>query len=184
MQISFAVTAKLISAFVFATRIVQFLFYLNPKFQAYSSFLRLYRLVCVGPVRKPRWFSHEVAQILHKTKAQHKLSCTATEDSYKLEISDLRRRGIVLSEVAKTKTPISFAVTAKLIRVFVFAYKLVRLVVCVTSNQRVADLISILHIFIQENISRFLQNEPFVLIIAQRNEPPRGKTNNVVSEQV
>ena len=37
-QISFAVTAKLISAFVFATRIVQFLFYLNQKFQASSSF--------------------------------------------------------------------------------------------------------------------------------------------------
>ena len=34
-----AVTAKLISAFVFATRIVQFLFYLNPKFQASSSFV-------------------------------------------------------------------------------------------------------------------------------------------------
>ena len=31
------VTAKLISAFVFATRIVQFLFYFNPKFQASSS---------------------------------------------------------------------------------------------------------------------------------------------------
>ena len=29
-------TAKLISAFVFATRIVQFLFFLNPKFQASS----------------------------------------------------------------------------------------------------------------------------------------------------
>ena len=53
-QISFAVTAKLISAFVFATRIVQFLFYLNPKFQASSSFLSLYRSVCVGPGRKPR----------------------------------------------------------------------------------------------------------------------------------
>ena len=32
-QISFAVTAKLISAFVFSTQIVQFLFFLNPKFQ-------------------------------------------------------------------------------------------------------------------------------------------------------
>ena len=53
-QISFAVTAKLISAFVFATRIVQFLFYLNPKFQASSSFLSMYRSVCVGPGRKPR----------------------------------------------------------------------------------------------------------------------------------
>ena len=59
----FTVTAKLISAFVFATRIVQFLFYINPKFQASSSFLRLYRPVCVGPVRKPHcWFSHEAAQ--------------------------------------------------------------------------------------------------------------------------
>ena len=48
----------------FATRIVQFLFYLNPKFQASSSFLCLYRSVCVGPVRKPHcWFSHEAAQI-------------------------------------------------------------------------------------------------------------------------
>ena len=64
-QISFAVTVKLISAFVFATRIVQFLFYLNPKFQASSSFLCLYRPVCVGPVRKPHcWFSHETAHIL------------------------------------------------------------------------------------------------------------------------
>ena len=43
-------TAKLISAFVFATRIVQFLFYLKPKFQASSSFLCLYRSVCVRPV--------------------------------------------------------------------------------------------------------------------------------------
>ena len=48
----------------FATRIVQFLFYLNPKFQASSSFLYLYRPVCVGPVRKPHcWFSHEAAHI-------------------------------------------------------------------------------------------------------------------------
>ena len=61
-QISFAVTAKLISAFVFATWIVQFLIYLNPKFQASSSFLLLHRPVCVGPVRKPHcWFSHEAA---------------------------------------------------------------------------------------------------------------------------
>ena len=63
-QISFAVTAKLISAFVFATRIVQFLLYLTPKFQASSLLLCLYRSVCVGPVRKPHcWFSHEAAQL-------------------------------------------------------------------------------------------------------------------------
>ena len=35
-QISLAVTGKLISAFVFATWIAQYLFYLNPKFQASS----------------------------------------------------------------------------------------------------------------------------------------------------
>ena len=38
-QISFAVTAKLISAFVFATQIVQFLYFLNPKFTASNSVL-------------------------------------------------------------------------------------------------------------------------------------------------
>ena len=55
---------QLIRAFVFATRIVQFLVYLNPVFQASSSFLCLYRSICVRPGRKPHcWFSHEVAQI-------------------------------------------------------------------------------------------------------------------------
>ena len=58
-------SAKLISAFVFATRKVQFLFYLNPKFQASSSFLCLHSSVCVRPVRKPHcWFSHEAAHFL------------------------------------------------------------------------------------------------------------------------
>ena len=52
-QISFAVTAKLIRAFVFATQIVESLYFLNPKFQASSHLLWLYRLVCVGPGRKP-----------------------------------------------------------------------------------------------------------------------------------
>ena len=47
-------TAKLISAFVFANRIVQFLFFLYPKFQASSLLLRLYSPVCVGPGRKSR----------------------------------------------------------------------------------------------------------------------------------
>ena len=40
----------------------------------------------------------------------------AVQDGYELEILDLESRGI-----AKTKAPISFAVTAKLICVFVFA---------------------------------------------------------------
>ena len=47
-------TAKLICAFVFATRIVQSLYFLNTKFQASSHLLWLYSLVCVGPGRKPR----------------------------------------------------------------------------------------------------------------------------------
>ena len=51
---SFAVTAKLISAFVFATRIVQSPYFLNPKFQASSHLLWVYSPVCVGPGLKPR----------------------------------------------------------------------------------------------------------------------------------
>ena len=47
------VTAQLISAFVFAIRIVQSLYYLHPKFQASSHLLWLYSPVCVGPGRKP-----------------------------------------------------------------------------------------------------------------------------------
>ena len=47
-------TAKLISAFVFARQIVQSVFYLNPKFQASSHLIGLYSLVCVGPGRKTR----------------------------------------------------------------------------------------------------------------------------------
>ena len=43
-----------ISAFVFAPRIVQYLFFLNLKFQAFSLFLGLYSLVRVRPGRKPR----------------------------------------------------------------------------------------------------------------------------------
>ena len=53
-QISFAVTGKLISAFVFATRIVQSLYFLNPKIQASGHLLWLYSPVCVEPGRKHR----------------------------------------------------------------------------------------------------------------------------------
>ena len=57
-------TAKLISAFVFATRIGRFLYFLNPKFPVSSCLLCLYSLACVGPVRKPHcWFFHEAAHI-------------------------------------------------------------------------------------------------------------------------
>ena len=59
------VTAKLISAFVFAIRIVQSLYYLKPKFQASNHLLCLYSPVYVGPGRKPeRWFSHDAAPVI------------------------------------------------------------------------------------------------------------------------
>ena len=66
-QISFAVTAtaKLISAFVFSTWIVQSLYFLHSKFQASSHLLWLYIPVCVGPGRKPRrLFSHNEAHMV------------------------------------------------------------------------------------------------------------------------
>ena len=53
-QISCTVTAQLISAFFFAVRIARSLYYLNPKFQASSHLLWLYRPVCVGTGRKPQ----------------------------------------------------------------------------------------------------------------------------------
>ena len=58
-QIRFAVTAKLISAFVFATRIVHSLYCLNPKFQAPSHLLWLYTDLVGNP---EDWFSHNEAQ--------------------------------------------------------------------------------------------------------------------------
>ena len=74
-QISFAVTTKLNSAFAeqrlcfrctdSTARIVQSLYFLNPKFQASSHLLWLYSPVCVGPGRKPRrpvliYFSRDI----------------------------------------------------------------------------------------------------------------------------
>ena len=52
----------------------------------------------------------------------HKPGCTATEDGLRLEISDLHKKRSCTIHVVKTKALISFAVTAKLICVFVFAY--------------------------------------------------------------
>ena len=53
-QISCTVIAQLISAFVLATCIVQFHYFLNPKFQASSHLLWLYSPVGVGPAHKPQ----------------------------------------------------------------------------------------------------------------------------------
>ena len=48
-----AVTMKLISALVFATRIAHFFYFLNQKFRASSHLLCLYSSICVGSVWKP-----------------------------------------------------------------------------------------------------------------------------------
>ena len=53
-QISCMVTAKLISAFVFVTQIVQSLYFQNPKVQASNHLLWLHSPNCVGPAWKPR----------------------------------------------------------------------------------------------------------------------------------
>ena len=64
-QISFTINLKPISAFVFTTWIVQFLYFLNPKFLASYNLLRLNSPVCVGPGRIPNcWFSYDQAQLL------------------------------------------------------------------------------------------------------------------------
>ena len=77
-QISFAVTAKLISAFVFATRIVQSLYFLNPKFHASSHLLWLYSPVCVGPGRKPQRLFFSERGSFFKLKPICHVSCINT----------------------------------------------------------------------------------------------------------
>ena len=63
----------LISVFVFATRIVQLLYFLNPKLQVSSHLLWLYSPVCVGPGRKPRnRFSDVAARIVSSVKKEKK----------------------------------------------------------------------------------------------------------------
>ena len=46
---------QLISAFVFATQILQWLFFFNPKFQPFSHLLYVHMPICVRPCREPRF---------------------------------------------------------------------------------------------------------------------------------
>ena len=72
-------------AFVFATRIVHFLLYLTPKFQASNLLLCLYRSVCIRPVRNPHcWFSHEAAQLSSHVGIKFNLRKLCTGKSVKL----------------------------------------------------------------------------------------------------
>ena len=86
--------------------VVQFLYYLNPKFTAHL--LCLYSSICVGPVRKPHClFSHEVDNIYEpvrdKTNNLGIRPGPTQTDLYShrrwLEagIVDLENRGIALS---------------------------------------------------------------------------------------
>ena len=65
---------KLISAFDFATRIVQLVYFLDLTFPASSYLLRLYTPPCVRPGRKPYcWFSHKAVkcQIMSETTSKN-----------------------------------------------------------------------------------------------------------------
>ena len=68
-------------AFVFATRIVQFLYSLNLEFPASNYILCLYSLLCVGPVWKPHClFSHDTDQMLREKIHLHIVTCSINGD--------------------------------------------------------------------------------------------------------
>ena len=46
---------------------------------------------------------HEKTNVLVSDLVRHKPGCTATEDGYRLEISDLERRGVILSMLRKQR---------------------------------------------------------------------------------
>ena len=93
VQISFAVTAKLIRGFVFATRIVQSLYFLNTKFHASSCLLLLCSPVCVVPGLKPhRWFFHKLWLIRYILS-----SCSSSVLSSSLSFLDLLCSSMPLS---------------------------------------------------------------------------------------
>ena len=65
-QVSFAVTAKLISAFVFATRIVQSLYFLNPNFKLLTISCGCTARFVSDLVENPEdWFSHNEAHFAY-----------------------------------------------------------------------------------------------------------------------
>ena len=72
-QISFAITGKLNSAFVFATRIVQSLYFLNPKFQASSCTAWLVLDLVENPEDR---FSHNKDQIIPGLDVIKLFSCS------------------------------------------------------------------------------------------------------------
>ena len=73
-------TAKLISAFIFNTRIVQSIYFLNPKFHGSSHLLWLYSPVCVGQVKNPEnRFSHNEAHLMSSWYLMYLISTPASQ---------------------------------------------------------------------------------------------------------
>ena len=94
------------AAFIFATLIVQSLYFLKPKLEASSHLLWLFRPVLSDLVGNPKdRFSHDATHARCKSRV----------------IIELHREKKKHLEYAKTKKQISFAVTVKLISAFVFA---------------------------------------------------------------
>ena len=65
---------QLISAFVFATQIVQSLYFLNPKFQGTIHLLWLFSRVCVGPGQKPPETGFLATRLISFMNARQRLS--------------------------------------------------------------------------------------------------------------
>ena len=82
-------TAKLISAFVFATWTVQSLFFLKQKFQASSHLQCLYSPVCVGPSRKPKLllFSRTGSNQFYPSESDEGLYGSSSSSSSRLSMS-------------------------------------------------------------------------------------------------
>ena len=118
------VTAKLISAVVFATWIVHFLFFINPLLALFCA--------CAGRFVSDLFGNHIVgfptrrltrkAVIRGTDQIQHKPACAVREEAQELEILELRS-GTVVSGKQKTIAFICCAVTGQMICVFIFTYE-------------------------------------------------------------
>ena len=122
---------QLISTFVFASQTVQSLFFLNLKLKASSLLLLLYNPSCVWPHLKPikqAFLRHGLYEPWREKTGLQGFRPGLTQTGLyshksRLEAWNFRKkkkRNYTI-HVVKTKALISFAVTAKLICVFVFA---------------------------------------------------------------
>ena len=99
VQLSFAVTAKMISAFVFATRIVQFLFFLNRKVQAlFCACTARFVSDLVG--NSNCWFSHAMNHmVLQKSELHTFLNRTVCSRKIKDSLETFTKRQTALKGI-------------------------------------------------------------------------------------